>query len=397
MDDTEKNVNSVVVSVKHVSKKFCKNLKRSMAYGIMDLSRNLFNITNDSGRLRRDEFWALDDINFELSRGESLGLIGVNGSGKTTLLRLLSGIFPPDKGEIAVRGRVGALIAVGAGFHPHMTGRENIYLNGAILGMTRKEIDSKFRYIVDFAGINGFLDAPVSMYSSGMRVRLGFSIATAVDPDILLLDEILAVGDARFRNKCYYRIGEIRKNAAIIFVSHSVDQIARICDRCLLLNRGKAEYFGEVSEAIKMYVGETEANGGDSVGFEKVFEPVKSVRFDWSTLTVEYGETVQLVMTVVAEEAIPDNMLRIVLYDHKESVVAEWNNRRMNQRIDLNKGTTTLRVNLGPLHLKNGEYRFGVVLNDAHGTREIIRTFRQYALHIDGPVQGSSAYQLPSL
>jgi lipopolysaccharide transport system ATP-binding protein len=211
----ESKKSEVVVSVKNISKKFCKALKRSMAYGIVDLSKNLFGIKPESTELRNEEFWALDDISFELMRGESLGLIGVNGSGKTTLLRLLAGIFPPDRGEIMIKGKVGALISVGAGFHAHMTGRENIYLNGSILGLSREEIDSKFEEITDFAEIGDFLDAPVATYSSGMRIRLGFSIATAIEPDVLLLDEILAVGDAKFRNKCYNRIGKMQNNTWI--------------------------------------------------------------------------------------------------------------------------------------------------------------------------------------
>lgn len=244
----------VVVSVKNVSKKFCKTLKRSMAYGIADLSKNLIGIRPNSKGLRKDEFWAVKDVSFELKRGEVLGLIGVNGSGKTTLLRLLSGIFPPDKGEISIKGRVGALIAVGAGFHPYMTGRENIYLNGTILGMSHKEIHSKFEAIVDFAEIGDFLDAPVSTYSSGMRVRLGFSIATAIKPDILLIDEVLAVGDITFRNKCLRKISEIKEKAkAVIFISHDMDQIKAICDRVILLHYGEIIHIGEKDNVLNKY------------------------------------------------------------------------------------------------------------------------------------------------
>ncbi|MBE9531297.1 MAG: ABC transporter ATP-binding protein, partial [Proteobacteria bacterium] len=193
----------VVISIKNLSKKFCTHLKRSMAYGIIDLSKNLVGIKPNTEELRRDEFWALDNMNFELKRGEVLGLIGLNGCGKTTLLRLLTGIFPPDKGEITIKGRVGALIAVGAGFHPHMTGRENIYLNGTILGMSAKELDACFDDIIEFAEIGDFIEAPVSTYSSGMRVRLGFAIAIHINPDILLIDEVLAVGDLNFSIKCF--------------------------------------------------------------------------------------------------------------------------------------------------------------------------------------------------
>ena len=188
----------VDIKVDHVSKKYCKSLKRSMSYGIWDIARNTLGLSSRSSRLRKDEFWAVDDVSFEVSRGETVGIIGPNGSGKTTLLKMLNGIFWPDKGKITVKGKVGALIAVGAGFHPALTGRENIYVNAAILGMTKKEVEERFDNILKFADIGDFLDTPVKYYSSGMYVRLGFAVAAHCDPDILLVDEVLAVGDAGF-------------------------------------------------------------------------------------------------------------------------------------------------------------------------------------------------------
>ena len=179
--------NDVVIKVENVSKKYCKSLKHSMLYGMSDIGRNVLGLKSRSERLRDNEFWALDDISFEVKRGETLGLIGPNGSGKTTLLKMLNGIFWPDKGKITIKGKVGALIAVGAGFHPLLTGRENIYINAAILGMSKREIDKKFDAIVDFADIGDFLDSPVKHYSSGMYVRLGFAVAVHCDPDILLV------------------------------------------------------------------------------------------------------------------------------------------------------------------------------------------------------------------
>jgi lipopolysaccharide transport system ATP-binding protein len=192
----------------------------------------MFGIQVKTYCLRKDEFWALDNISFNLKKGESLGIIGVNGSGKSTLLRLITGIFPPDMGRIAIRGKVGALIAVGAGFHPHMTGRENIYLNGTILGMTRKELNEKMDEIISFADIGDFLDAPVNTYSSGMRVRLGFAIAVHCEPDILLVDEILSVGDLAFRNKSMRKMAEFREKAnALIFISHNLEQVRNLCSK----------------------------------------------------------------------------------------------------------------------------------------------------------------------
>lgn len=225
-----------------------------MVYGIKDLSKNLLGLKPDTRTLRKDEFWALNEISFDLKRGETLGIIGVNGSGKSTLLRLLSGIFPPDKGEIRVNGKIGALVAVGAGFHPHMTGRENIYLNGAILGMARQEIDSKFGDIINFAEIDDFLDAPVSAYSSGMRVRLGFAIAIHCQPDILLVDEVLSVGDLSFRNKSLRYMSEYRQQAnAVIFVSHNLEQVRQLCSRLIIMDQGRITYTGNVYQGLIVY------------------------------------------------------------------------------------------------------------------------------------------------
>ncbi len=195
----------VLVRVEGVSKKFCRDLKRSLWYGLKDTAADLLG-RNGASSLRLDEFWAVDGVSFELRRGDCLGLIGRNGAGKTTLLKMLNGLMKPDKGRIEIRGRVGALISLGAGFNPILTGRENIYVNGSVLGLPTREIDAKLDEIVDFAEIGEFIDSPVQSYSAGMQVRLGFAVATALRPDVLLLDEVLAVGDAAFRAKCYDRL-----------------------------------------------------------------------------------------------------------------------------------------------------------------------------------------------
>jgi len=225
-----------------------------MLYGTYDLMRSMTGQQVHSDYLRKEEFWALENISFELKKGETLGIIGANGSGKTTLLRVLTGIFPPDKGEIVVKGRLGALVSVGAGFHPHMTGRENIYLNGVILGMTKHEIDANFESIVDFAEIGEFIDAPVSTYSSGMYVRLGFAIAIHCQPDILLIDEILSVGDLSFRNKSMRHMAQFREKAkGLIFISHNLEQVRVLCNRLIVLDKGKIVYSGETHAGIVWY------------------------------------------------------------------------------------------------------------------------------------------------
>lgn len=244
----------VILKIEGLRKKFCRGLKRSMYYGALDITRDMFGIAYERTRVRQSEFLAVDGVDLELRKGEALGIIGINGSGKTTLLRLINGIFPPDAGKITIRGRIGALISVGAGFHPHMTGRENIYLNGTILGMKRKEIDAALETIIAFADINDFIDAPVSTYSSGMTVRLGFSIAIHSKPELLLADEVLAVGDLGFVLKCYRKITKFQEQGGtIILVSHSVQLIRNTCQKVLWMDKGRVVRFGDAQDVCNQY------------------------------------------------------------------------------------------------------------------------------------------------
>ena len=249
-----KSVEKKVVVGKNVSKKFCPTLKRSMLYGLHDVARNMVGFRTNSEKLREGEFWALDDVSFEVAAGESFGIIGQNGSGKSTLLKLLNGIMMPDRGHITIRGRTAALIELGAGFHPMLSGRENIYINGAILGMTHREIEDKFDEIVNFADIGDFLDAPVKFYSSGMFARLGFAVAVHVNPDVLLVDEVLAVGDADFRSKSYECMLTFKEQGSTVFlVSHDMMSIQAVCDRALWLDQGKVVMLGTPDDVIPRY------------------------------------------------------------------------------------------------------------------------------------------------
>jgi lipopolysaccharide transport system ATP-binding protein len=265
----------VLVKVDGVSKKFCKDLKTSLWYGLKDLFVGVRGHQSD-GQLRPKEFWAVRDISFELRRGECLGLIGHNGAGKSTLLKMLNGLINPDSGTITMRGRVGALIELGAGFNPILTGRENIYNNGAVLGFTKKEIDAKVEDIIDFAEIREFIDMPVQNYSSGMKVRLGFAVAVQMEPDILIIDEVLAVGDANFIVKSYNRIHQLIKSCAVIFVSHNMPQVAKLVDQLLYMQRGEVlEHSTNINKTITNYLSKqagSEAfsiSGGENIeGFE---------------------------------------------------------------------------------------------------------------------------------
>lgn len=244
----------VLIEVDAVSKRFCRDLKRSLFYGVKDIAADCLGRNRDGTPLRRDEFWALKDVSFTLRRGECLGLIGANGAGKTTLLRIINGLIKPDHGEVRIRGRVGALIALGAGFNPVLTGRENIFVNAAVLGLTKRETDARLDQIIDFAGIGDAIDAPVQSYSSGMTVRLGFAIAAHLEPDILLIDEVLAVGDAAFRAKCYSKIDELRRVCGIIFVSHILSHVARLSVNVCCLDKGRILAFGEANHVFDAYV-----------------------------------------------------------------------------------------------------------------------------------------------
>lgn len=246
-----------LVRVQNVSKKFCRSLKQSMWYGIKDIGAELTggrNAQNGPPPLRPDEFWAVRDVSFELKRGDCLGLIGRNGAGKSTLLKMLNGLIKPDVGRIEMHGRIGALIELGTGFNPILTGRENIYINGSLLGFNKEEINKKFDDIVEFAEIGEFIDMPVKNYSSGMKVRLGFAVAAQMEPDVLLIDEVLAVGDMNFKLKCFNLIDRLVENCAVIFVSHSMQLISRLCNQIMLMECGREKFTGiDVSEGIDKY------------------------------------------------------------------------------------------------------------------------------------------------
>jgi lipopolysaccharide transport system ATP-binding protein len=211
------------------------------------------------GKLRttkvHEAFWALSNVSFEIQKGDRVGIIGRNGAGKSTLLKILSQITEPTTGRISIEGRVSSLLEVGTGFHPELTGRENIFLNGAIIGMTRKEIESKFDEIVAFAEIEKFLDTPVKHYSSGMYVRLAFAVSAHIDPDVLIVDEALAVGDSAFQKKCLGKIEDIsRDGRTVLFVSHNMQTITRLCNKAILLKSGSVEGFGNTEDVVNLYM-----------------------------------------------------------------------------------------------------------------------------------------------
>lgn len=244
------------VSFRQVWKKFrYGEVHDSLRDWIPAFARRLIGRGPPTSELNSGDFWALRDVSFEVSPGDALGIIGPNGAGKSTILKLLTRIVRPTRGSSFVRGRVGALIELSAGFHPDLTGRENVFLQGSIMGMHRREIGQKFDQIVEFAGISDFIDTPVKRYSTGMHARLGFAIAAHLDPDVLIIDEVLSVGDAVFQRKAFARIEEMRRSQIpLVVVSHQLERIAQLCTQALLLNRGRVEYAGTPRETIAVYV-----------------------------------------------------------------------------------------------------------------------------------------------
>ncbi len=257
--------NTPIIEVKNISKRYTITHERGGYVALRDVIattlRKPFAFAKTKARRmvgleKKEEFWALKNVSFEINKGEIVGVIGANGAGKSTLLKILSQITPPTEGEIILRGKVGSLLEVGTGFHPELTGRENIFLNGAIMGMTGKEIARKFDQIVEFAGIGKFIDTPVKRYSSGMYVRLAFSVAAHMEPEILLVDEVLAVGDAEFQKKCLGKMEEVTRDQkrTIMFISHNLDAIKRLCPRTILFSKGKIDKIGPTDEIINHYL-----------------------------------------------------------------------------------------------------------------------------------------------
>jgi lipopolysaccharide transport system ATP-binding protein len=370
--------NDIIMNVDKVSKKFCRSLKKSMVYGITDIAKNMLGLSSHSERLRSNEFWAMDDVSFELKQGESLALIGPNGSGKTTLLKMLNGIFWPDKGKISMRGRMGALISVGAGFHPLLTGRENVYINGAILGMSKREVDKKFDSIIDFADIGDFLDSPVKHYSSGMYVRLGFAVAVHSEPDILLVDEILAVGDMNFQAKCIDRMEELSNQGTTkIYVSHDLNSVARICKKALYLSSGKTKGYGEVVEIIEQYkkdvIQDMKVNSSRTHEIRYGTREIEIVKVDFRDRNNEprqifkRGEPLKVNIAYNAHKDVRQPEFVIKFFTDNGTLVSQPNTKDHKVTREMVRGQGELEYCIDALPLNRGHYTVTVAIWDFAG------------------------------
>lgn len=375
------NNDEVLVNVEGVSKKFCRDFKKSLWYGAKDISSAIFGIASKA-KLRKAEFWAVKDISFTLKRGECIGLIGHNGAGKSTLLKILNGLIPPDEGRIEMKGRVSALIELGSGFNPILTGRENIYNNAAVLGFTKKEIDEKLDTIIEFSEIADFIDSPVQNYSSGMKVRLGFAVAAQMEPDVLIIDEVLAVGDIGFVLKCFNRIDSILQNSAVIFVSHNMPQIARICSQIILMDKGQVRYQGtNVSEGIDQYYSQFKIVSADLYSSSKA--SVKKILINGKNPDPDKYMQIKRLSDLVIDiefnvaEEYKSPELYIAFFDKELRNIAEFIRDDSGQTLINRNGRIIIRLTIPGILFSKGLYSITVGLL-AHRSGEIL--FRQQSI-----------------
>ena len=383
-----------VMRAEGVGKRYCRNLRRSLWYGVQDSIGDLLARDHEADTLRKDEFWAVDDVAFELKRGECIGLIGHNGAGKTTLLKMLSGLIKPDRGRIEINGRLGALIALGAGFNPILSGRENVYINGAVLGLSKREIDAKYDEILAFADIGEFIEAPVQSYSSGMQVRLGFAIAIAVQPDILLLDEVLAVGDAGFQAKCLNALAKFREGGTSFFlVAHNAHMISRYCQRVLYMRHGRPVFLGDVETGLGMLAEEMAGTGVQS-----------DTEIDWSAVRgsgrvrLTGGRFVDQDENVVERIAVGQELSLLLDYERvdvsvdeiridvgvrdRDDLVFQSDNIHAGQSIRLNYPVGNIRIGLGPIPWNSDSLLFSFALLDPR-TAEVFDWKRYLTIALD--------------
>ncbi|MGE4545133.1 MAG: ABC transporter ATP-binding protein [Pedobacter sp.] len=386
-----------IIRVEGVSKKFCRSLKRSLLYGMQDLCKELSGQHHGgNGELRKDEFWAVNNVSFELKRGECLGLIGPNGAGKSTLLKMLNGLIKPDQGRITMHGRVGALIELGAGFNPILSGRENIYVNGSVLGFSKKEIDRKLDEIIDFAEIEEFIDTPVQNYSSGMRVRLGFAVAAQMEPDVLLIDEVLAVGDLGFRSKCYSRVADLVEKCAVIFVSHHMYFVNRLSSSALLMEKGKKVFQGDTAQAIAQYnacFGQNQKaiRGDEDTLVENLTLLDKNNRtcdiFNWrDPFVFEFDLNIG--------DKYEEVSLSITFMGQDGTLVAQCHSSYNGVKIENENSKFRVRIEVDRLDLNPGVYYLNLIVYDKTNNRQLFWLYAGKSFEVIGSFCGGASVQL---
>lgn len=376
-------MSNTVISVQDLGKKYLVTHQRPERYTalrdviakkVKDLAGYVLPGTKKTAKfLNKEEFWALKDVSFEVKQGEVIGVIGRNGAGKTTLLKILSRITEPTAGRFHIRGRVASLLEVGTGFHPELTGRENIFLNGAILGMTRREIKKKFDEIVAFAEVEKFLDTPVKRYSSGMYVRLAFAVAAHLEPEILLIDEVLAVGDAAFQKKCLGKLGDVSKEGrTVLFVSHNMAAISSLCKKTVVLESGKICFEGNVEKGIDYYLNIAEHIKGFADLRDKKSGWWKQHRAFSKLLSIEtldqrnkrqslfkMGDCIKINIRLEITDDRKDIEVGIFICDNRESILGLLSSAAEGFK-DIQRGINNFQIDIPEINLMPGEYTLGI-------------------------------------
>jgi lipopolysaccharide transport system ATP-binding protein len=346
-----------LIEVKGLWKKYSGNLKRSFRYANQQLVRGIFGLPPPQD-LRSTEFWALQDVNFSLQRGEVLAVLGHNGAGKSTLLKCLTGSLRADRGSVHLQGKVGHIIEMSSGFSPRMTGRDNVLIRGRLTGKSGRALENYVAAVEEFADIGEFFESPVQFYSSGMKSRLGFAASSSIEPDILVLDEVLAVGDLGFRMKCYSRIDELRKKCAVILVSHSMNQVSRMASRALYLNKGVVCFQGEPQQAIDLY-----HQGGARPDHRSTSFKPELIQFKvyceglpvGEPGTVVFGAHLRIEGTIRVDAPLT---LSIILHQAGAGAIVEWNSRRSGLHA---RPFSAFSVELGPQHLCPGNFHLSLL------------------------------------
>lgn len=354
---------TTIIRVNDVAKRFTINKEKSLKERLVNMGR--------SKKYVKD-FWALKGVSFELEASQTLGLIGANGSGKTTMLKIIGGILTPDAGYVERRGRLAALLELGAGFHGDLTGRENVYLNASILGLTRKQTESYFDAIIDFSGIEPFIDTQVKFYSSGMYVRLAFAVAVHVDPDILLVDEVLAVGDEPFQRKCMERIKQFqREGRTIVFVTHGLDQIRQLCDRVIMLEQGAVVVDGTPVDALRAFRERYNVQAGQEPehGNRRV-EIIKTIVTDGDGRPKDRftpGDPMGIEMEVLAHEATDDWVAGVAITNHLDLLVYGTNTNLKGIELPPISGRRRVRYLFDGIPMVEGQYYVTVAVHPRIG------------------------------
>jgi lipopolysaccharide transport system ATP-binding protein len=397
-------MSDTVISVENLGKKYIighqmqgeyATLRDKITNGAKSITRLFRRSSKNNPSFTSEEFWALQDVSFEIKQGDRVGIIGRNGAGKSTLLKILSRITEPTQGEVGITGRVASLLEVGTGFHPELTGRENIYLNGAILGMSKVEIKSKFDEIVAFSEVENFLDTPVKRYSSGMYVRLAFAVAAHLEPEILIVDEVLAVGDIQFQKKCLGKMQDVSNNQGrtVLFVSHNMEAIQRLCSHCIMLEKGKLAFQGDTATTIGRYISnnfyQTSPNNWIDLS-DAIRTGTGEARFlevQYSSLNESVGfqpysnGAIEFLLAIESDSSRSVGSLAVIIYSKSGTKLVNADTLSIGQVISLQKGHNIVKLRMKDLHLNPDIYVLGFWLANPLGGE--VFDFIEYACEFE--------------